>query len=177
MRACLLSLLLCLLSPIAWAQAPAAPPPAPCSGPEHRQMDFWLGRWAVRWAASPGQPAGSGTNTLTREFDGCVVRESFQGGGGPGALVGMSVSSYQRARQQWRQTWVDNQGGYIELAGGKEGEHFVLMTPLAADQRTRFRMRFEDIQADSLTWRWQRSQDAGATWQDQWVILYTRLAP
>jgi hypothetical protein len=36
---------------------------------------------------------------------------------------------------------------------------------------------FEDITAQGLTWRWQGSADAGATWSDRWVIHYTRRAP
>jgi hypothetical protein len=35
-------------------------------------------------------------------------------------------------------------------------------------------MVFTDITENSLTWRWQATADAGATWNDQWVIHYTR---
>jgi hypothetical protein len=34
-------------------------------------------------------------------------------------------------------------------------------------------MVFTDIKADSFTWRWQVSK-TGKTWEDRWVIHYTR---
>jgi hypothetical protein len=37
------------------------------------------------------------------------------------------------------------------------------------------RMIFQDVEKDSLTWRWQRSDDGGTTWVTQWEIGYRRL--
>jgi hypothetical protein len=87
------------------------------------------------------------------------------------------VSLYHAPMRLWRQTWVDNQGGYFALTGGPEGDDFVLTNTRINDQMPHQRMVFEDITANSLTWRWQRSTDGGATWTDQWVIHYTRRAP
>lgn len=156
-----------------------APPPAaqaaPCSAPEFRQMDFWVGVWDVRWAATPGQDAGQGTNTITRILDNCVIQEQFSGGPTTGNLIGHSVSTYHAAPKVWRQTWVDNQGGYFALTGGptKDGK-FILENTRLSDAAPFLRMVFEDIKPDSLTWRWQRSSDKGATWTDSWVINYTK---
>lgn len=156
--------------------SPAAPPP-PCSAPEFRQMDFWLGTWDVQWQATPGTPAGRGTNTITREYDGCVIQEAFDGGPATGNLIGHSVSTYHAPLKKWRQTWVDNQGGYFALVGGPEGDTFVLVSSRLQDNSPVQRMVFENIKPNSLTWRWQKTPDAGKTWQDQWVILYARRAP
>lgn len=159
------------------ARGQAAPPPAPCTGPEFRQMDFWLGEWTLRWDATPGIPAGSGSNTITRAFGGCVVQEDFAGGPSTGALVGRSLSAYHTPVQRWRQTWVDNQGGYFALVGGPEGQRFVLTAAGPAGDKPALRMVFEAITDKSLTWRWQASADSGATWVDRWVIHYTRADP
>jgi hypothetical protein len=148
--------------------------PAACSGPEFRQLDFWLGQWDLRWDAWPNIPAGTGTNSVTLAFDGCVVQEDFAGGPGTGSLAGRSLSTFHAPAQRWRQTWVDNQGGYFALVGGPEGERFVLTAARAKDGTPAQRMVFEAITARSLTWRWQATADAGATWKDQWVIHYTR---
>jgi hypothetical protein len=145
----------------------------PCSAPEYRQMDFWLGSWDVRWDATPGIPAGSGTNTITREYGNCVIQEQFDGGVSTGGLIGHSVSVYHAPAQLWRQTWVDNRGGYFALTGGPVGDDFVLTNTRLGEQAPHLRMIYEDIGPDSLTWRWQRSAD-GQTWSDQWVIRYTR---
>jgi hypothetical protein len=42
-------------------------------------------------------------------------------------------------------------------------------------KRFKQRMIFQDVKKDSLTWRWQRSDDGGATWTTQWEIAYRRL--
>lgn len=154
--------------------AQAAPAASPCAAPEFRQMDFWVGEWDARWEASPGQPAGVGTNTITREYDNCVIQEQFDGGPSTGNLIGHSVSTYHAPTQRWRQTWVDNQGGYFALVGGPQGNDFVLiMNSYPANVPVR-RMLFTDITPNAFTWRWQASTDGGATWTDSWVIHYTR---
>ncbi|MFN0184787.1 MAG: hypothetical protein ACKVQR_13315 [Aquabacterium sp.] len=158
-------------------QAPVTAPPAACSGPAFRQLDFWLGHWSVRWDASPGLPAGSGTNTVTSAYGGCVVQEAFNGGASTGGLVGHSVSVYHAPVQRWRQTWVDNQGGYFALVGGPEGDRFVLVSSRLKEGTPAQRMVFEAITERSLTWRWQVTPDAGATWSDRWVIYYSRVQP
>jgi hypothetical protein len=137
-------------------------------------MDFWVGTWDARWEAGPGTPAGAGTNTITREYGNCVIQEQFDGGPATGNLIGHSVSVYHASARMWRQTWVDNQGGYFALTGGQEGDRFVLTNTQLSEQAPLQRMVFEDIAQNSFTWRWQRSTDNGATWSDQWVIYYTR---
>jgi len=158
------------------SRAAAQQAPQPCLAPEFRQMDFWLGNWTVEWDAAPGVPSGSGTNRITREYGGCVIVEAFDGGAASGNLIGHSVSTYQAPLQRWRQTWVDNQGGYFAFIGGREGDRFILVTTRPGDSVPVQRMVFEDISADRLTWRWQRTPDGGTTWSDQWVIRYRRTA-
>ena len=67
------------------AQAPAAPlapPPPACAAPEHRQFDFWVGRWDVYPTGSERLVAHS---LIERLYGDCVIRESWmplRGGGG-----------------------------------------------------------------------------------------------
>ena len=145
----------------------AAQQPPSCAGAHHRELDFWVGDWNAQWRG------GSGTNHITRSYDGCVIEERFDGG--PGMhLKGHSISTYFVHTGDWRQTWVDNEGGYIPLGGGPDGHgRFVLTTLLANDKMLRTRMVFEDIRRNSFTWRWQKSAD-GRAWSDNWVIHYTR---
>ncbi len=78
------------------------------------ELDFWLGSWHARWEG------GEGTNTLTREFGGKVIVERFEGRPSM-ELTGFSVSVFDADADLWRQTWVDDQGGYFALRGGSEG--------------------------------------------------------
>jgi len=148
--------------------------PPPCEGAEFRQMDFWLGTWVVKWEASPGSPAGEGANVVTKVLGGCVVEENFDGGPATANMIGNSVSIFHKPLGLWRQTWVDNQGGYFDLTGGPDGENrFVLTNVRLSDKAPHLRMVFEDIEPDSLIWRWQGSTD-GENWTDRWVISYAR---
>jgi len=63
------------------AQRPPRQPP--CQAAEASQLDFWLGDWELeRWTRTgPGEDEweeGSATNLITKECDGCVVREVFR---------------------------------------------------------------------------------------------------
>jgi hypothetical protein len=164
-----MSLVLCV-----HAEPAFAAPTSTCSGPEFRQLDFWLGDWNAAWAAPAGSPAGRGTNHITKSYGGCVIEEHFDGRPGQ-PLMGHSVSVYHAPSKSWRQTWVDNQGGYIDLQGGPDAKgDFVLVTLPNGQNKQASRMLYTDIKPDSFTWRWQNSAD-GTTWTDNWVITYTRM--
>lgn len=148
---------------------PAAPPS--CDTPEHHQMDFWVGTWKLTWQG------GSGTNRVTKEYNGCVIHEVFTQDkiSPPPLLNGSSLSSYQPMNMMWRQTWVDDQNGYLHLSGGPQADGtFRLQTVRMGREPHMTRMIFEDITHDSLTWRWQQSDD-GDVWTDTWVIHYRRI--
>src|SRR5262249_51530026 len=111
---------------------------AACAAPEFRQLDFWVGRWDLSWNG------GKGTNTITREMDGCVIPEHFAGDASQQFLRGESFSMYQPKLGLWRQTWVDNQGGYIPLTGGLQPDGtFVLTTTRLNEKQRETRMVFE----------------------------------
>ena len=138
-------------------------------------MDFWVGEWDLSFALANGTTARA-TNRITKEeFGSCVIAEHFEQA--DIGFVGASFSSYDRFKKKWVQTWVDNQGGYVTLAGGpieSGGHSFQLDTvdPRGAAQR-HYRMIWQDVTSDSLTWRWQQLQPDG-TYVDAWVINYKR---
>lgn len=148
---------------------------APCAGPEFRQLDFWVGEWDLSWD-NPDGSVGQGHNSITRsEFGDCVIFEHFDGPG----LVGISVSTYFAPMQVWRQTWVDDQGGYYALVGGPvEGEEysFLFENSRLVETAPYARMIWQDVSADALVWRWQQKREAGDEWSDAWVIRYARAA-
>ena len=55
-----------LLTAIAVAQDTTATKsqPQPCSAPEQKQMDFWLGDWELTWPGNSTGDAGHGTNSI-----------------------------------------------------------------------------------------------------------------
>lgn len=159
-----------LLASPAWTQESAqGERPAPCSQPEARQFDFWVGAWDLAW----GEGA-SGRNVIEKTLGGCVIVEQFDGSPAT-PLRGMSVSTYNARLGQWQQTWVDNQGSYLDFTGGWQDSRMVLQREATVDGgRVLQRMVWFDISEDSLRWNWERSVDDGATWEVLWAITYSR---
>lgn len=144
-----------------------------CKAPEFRQLDFWIGTWRARWKDAEGREQ-EGTNRIEATLDGCVIVEHFDGRPGT-PLRGTSVSTYDRTAGRWKQTWVDNTGGYLDFAGGREGDRMILSRSTVRDGKpVQSRMVFEDITPTAFTWLWQSSRDDGRTWQTNWRIEYTR---
>ncbi|MCA9955727.1 MAG: hypothetical protein KC434_13450, partial [Anaerolineales bacterium] len=76
---------------------------------ELRQFDFWLGEWDLTWGDD-----GRGTNVITAVLDNRVIKEEFDGTLST-PLQGLSVSTYNTQLGKWQQTWVDNQGSYLDF--------------------------------------------------------------
>ena len=162
------------LAVAAVAQSPATQA-RPCSRAEFRQLDFWVGEWSLTWpAAKAGQPEGQGTNSIRKELGNCVIEENFHGGAM--GLTGKSVSMYNARSGKWQQTWVDNQGGYLDFVGGWEGKQMVLSREAVNPQGQKVlqRMVYKNITHGSFDWSWERSIDEGKNWQVVWPIHYVR---
>ena len=136
------------------------------SNPEN-QFDFWLGDWNVIWGED-----GKGTNHIERILDGRIIQENFIAPD----LHGMSVSSYDPERSLWCQTWVDNNGTYLDFTGKFEDNRMILSRDaLVKGQACKQRMVWYDIEQNKLEWNWERSDDNGKSWRVLWQIHYTRM--
>ena len=183
MRARDLGLLAALVVAATTAQAQGVTNAAPCSGPEYRQLDFWVGEWDLEFTQQDGS-IGKATNRITKdEYGACAISEHFvQPGGGPNGadFIGGSYSTYDSQTKSWRQMWVDNAGGMFDLRGGpgsgqRHQFELVNIEPRGPKKAT-LRMIWENVTADSLTWRWQ-SRNPDGSWTDRWVLRYKRKAP
>ncbi|MEO6326918.1 MAG: hypothetical protein ABIT01_09495, partial [Thermoanaerobaculia bacterium] len=132
---------------------------APCTLPEARQFDFWLGSW--RYTAPNGPP---GTNLITRDTAGCTIEEHFA----QGPYRGRSVSLFNPATGKWYQTYVDSEGARLPLAGVFEGGRMVLYeTPTrryvwVVTSPTQIRYFVED------------TTNGGVSWFEAFTSFYTR---
>lgn len=143
--------------------------PGACSHPRANEFDFWLGEWNLEWGDGK-----TGTNVIEKTLDGCVIVEKFDGS--PSIpLRGMSVSSYNAKLGKWQQTWVDNQGGYLDFVGEYQDSRMVLERDATVDgEPVKQRMVWYDIEDDALRWNWERSRDGGETWEVLWELRYSR---
>jgi hypothetical protein len=162
----------CLASSLLFAQTPAQ---QPCQEPQQKQLDFWVGEWALTWPGQSGAPQGHGSNSIKRVLDSCVVEESFSGEDSM-HLRGRSVSIFDATSGTWKQTWVDNEGGYLDFSGGmKDGQMSFWREAKQANGSTSMqRMIWKNVTADSFDWSWENSKDGGKTWQVVWPIRYQR---
>jgi hypothetical protein len=133
------------------APAPAAPP---CRSAEHRQFDFWIGQWQV--FTPDGQKAGD--NRIEAIDGGCALIERWRGRGG---FTGTSLNSWDEATRQWRQHWVDSQGGLLQLAGRFDGGRMVLIGVQAPVHE---RISWTPLPDGAVRQYWERSEDDGRTW-------------
>lgn len=135
----------------------------PCCTPEHRQFDFWVGEWET--FTSKGL---AGTNTIVIMEDSCVIQENWKSAGG--VYTGTSYNFYDSTAKKWKQIWIDNQGGSLELSGNfVEGEMV-----LQSEEKYSTKNKVKYI--DQITWtpnkdgtvrqHWQRTTDGGETWKD-----------
>jgi len=164
--------ILCLLVPLSvCAQEPD--PTGPCSGPEYRQFDFWIGDWSV---SSNGEPAG--TNNVRSVHGGCAIQENWQGTG-EGGISGSSYNIYDRAADHWHQTWVDSSGTLLQLDGGMKDGSMVLSGERPARDGggvVLHRISWTPAADGSVRQLWEASQDGGRSWSVLFDGLYVRKA-
>ncbi|MGH9368170.1 MAG: hypothetical protein ACRD3M_10900 [Thermoanaerobaculia bacterium] len=142
------------------ADPASTPAPGPCSAPENRQFDFWVGDWNV--LDPQGQQVG--TNDIQSILGGCVVYENWSGGG----LSGKSFNIWDAAAKKWRQSWVDDRGRVLLLEGEFKDGKMVLEGRRPAPQG--------GTALDRITWNrigdsnrvrqlWEASRDGGRSWK------------
>ena len=140
-----------------------------CAAPEYRQFDFWLGEWEVR------NPSGAvvGTNSITADLGGSVLREHWRGGGGS---TGRSFNIYDRSTGSWHQTWVDNSGLLLRLDGGLVDGAMVLRGETVGRDGSPSLQRITWTPGDDGNVRqlWESSSDAGATWSTVFDGTYVK---
>lgn len=149
------------------AQSPT-PPPA-CIAPEFRQFDFWLGKWNV---TNPQTSQQFGTSEITRESDGCAVRENWTSGN---SSHGMSINYYDPSEHQWHQDWVGSDGTILHLHGKLAGNAMVL----SGDGKTAKgsvinRITWTPLDGGKVKQEWSTSSDSGKTWQISFVGIYEK---
>lgn len=143
---------------------------------DSKLFDFWIGNWDVSWTEDNGKK-GYGTNTVTKTLDGKVINEDFQILEGQSkGFKGHSISTFLNRKKNWKQTWMDSNGGYYDFIGGIKNGNPIFKTKVIEFKGKQFvqRMTFKDIKKNSFIWDWESSTDGGKTWTLQWQINYKR---
>ncbi len=169
-RLLVFALVACAFGGRALADGAAAPPPPGCTAPECRQFDFWIGEWNVE------NPDGTiaGTNRIESILGGCVLLENWSGSRGG---HGKSFNAWSQDDSLWHQTWVDDRGHRLDLAGTfKEGRMTLLGLSGTKDgPRVVNRITWRKIDADRVEQHWEISPDGVSNWQTAFLGLYKRM--
>lgn len=142
----------------------------PCSKPEHRQFDFWLGHWTAYSEEGDKQ----GKNHLHQIMEGCAIQENWESAQGP--YSGTSYNFYDAVTDKWYQTWVDNRGGHLFLEGGWNGTSMQLFgTRTTRDGKAVMdRITWTPLEDGRVRQHWQASEDDGDTWQEVFDGYYQK---
>ena len=156
-------LLMLIAVPSLFSRQSTTQAPNPCADAQQKQLDFWVGEWDLTWPGSKAGEVGHGTNSIKRILDGCVVQENFSGQGSM-PLRGISVSIFDLKAHNWKQTWVDNQGAYLDFIGEFKNGQMILQRKATAPNgaKTLQRMVWKNIAANEFDWSWEASQDDGS---------------
>lgn len=151
-----------------FASAQGSPPAgAPCASEEYRQFDFWVGDWVVK----SEEGAELGTNRVESILGGCVVTENWAGNGGS---TGKSFNMFFNRDGRWHQTWVDANGGRLDLEGGlKKGSMVLSGTMPGRDGKpVLHEISFTPRADGTVLQHWRASKDRGKSWQDLFRGVY-----
>ena len=152
----------------------------PCSGPQYKEFDFWLGDWDVRNAA--GQVLGH--NRISKRHGGCVVLEEWEGAAGGS---GSSFNVYDAQTRQWHQYWVDAtgtnwlssdaQGNPVTLRGGiRDGAMVLSAHPDTLRSIGLTRVTWRPLPDGGVRQTFESSSDGGKTWTVSFDGFYKKRA-
>jgi hypothetical protein len=148
----------------------------PCSRPEFRQFDFWVGEWE----AFGVKGAKAGDSKISVILDSCVILEEWTSANAQQGLIyaGKSFNSYNAATKQWQQTWTDNTGNTTEFLRG-EGSNgkIIYYADKVGGHNGKFFMRrltFTKLSDDKVRQFGERSDDGGSTWTTEYDLEYRR---
>jgi ketosteroid isomerase-like protein len=148
----------------------------PCSKPEFRQFDFWIGEWEAYGIKG----AKAGVSKITVLLDSCVIMEEWTSAGTQQGLIysGKSFNSYNDATKQWQQTWTDNTGNTTEFLRGEgsEGKIIYYADKVGSPDGMTFirRLTFTKLSNDKVRQLGERSDDDGKTWTTEYDLEYRR---
>lgn len=147
----------------------------PCSKPEFRQFDFWVGDWEA--FAPNGNKAGD--SKISVLLDSCVILEEWTGLPNQGfTYAGKSFNSYNAATKQWQQTWTDNTGNTTEFLRGEgsNGKVIYYADKVTGAKGKLFmrRLTFTKLSNEKVRQFGEKSDDEGKTWVAEYDLEYRR---
>jgi hypothetical protein len=154
---------------------------------EHMQeMAWFIGNWNIKsrmlMDAAKDEWIDEDLHSIhTYELGGHLIFEHFFGPLGGEPFEAWSLRAYNESTGKWEQRWVDSSpGGFANWVGSyKEGEFMGFAQRFLDDEgnikdKQAYREVFDNITEDSYAWRYEVTEDGGATWKVTWTLDYVR---
>lgn len=148
----------------------------PCSRPEYRQFDFWIGEWEA--FGINGQKAGDSKISLM--LDSCTIFEEWTSANVQRGLrfAGKSFNMYNAAKKSWQQYFVANTGTITEYSDGHyEDNKMIVQTDNRKINDSTWliqKMTFYNLGPDKVRQHGENSNDGGKTWVTSFDLEYRR---
>lgn len=132
-----------------------------------RELDFWLGSWAV--TSAPGPELG--VSEVTADLNGCLIEENFET---PKGYRNRSFMYFDFDQDTWFRTFADKNGEHVELSGGFENGSLVLSgTDVARNGReVGLRVTIAPQSDGTVLQMWELSHDGGVSWKTDLTLEY-----
>lgn len=143
----------------------------PCAAdPRHRAFDFWIGDWDVMMNGTR-----VGTNTITRELEGCALYERWKAHPASGSY-GHSVNRFDPASGRWRQLWIDANGTQTDYEGAPvaDGIRFRGVSVAPGGARTRSEMTFTRLPDGTVRQFIRTAPMEAGEWTTTFDAIYVR---
>ncbi|WP_196140296.1 hypothetical protein [Aliikangiella sp. G2MR2-5] len=162
-------LFLALLISFAWPSQAFDNEKKACKTHEYRQFDFWIGNWEVMNAK--GEKVGE--NHIYPILNGCALSENWVNVKG---TAGVSYNFYNQDEKHWHQTWVDEEGGSLNL-NGKLVNGQMILSGARTDKEGKSvtdRITWTSLKDGRVKQHWEISEDSGQSWKDLFVGFYQK---
>jgi hypothetical protein len=144
--------------------------PHPSLGDEARVWDRFVGAWDCDYTffLEDGSVRHSrGEVDFGWVMDGRAIQDiwiTYPNEAGKERGVGTSVRFFDNKSKMWQVVFISPAySAVVTVRGGTEGDRIVLRG--VDDEGSMLRWSFNDIKADSFTWRGEKSRDGGKTWK------------
>ena len=147
-------------------------------------FDFWIGRWNVRnrrlreRLARTDEWDDFGAKVVARPLPGGLGNEDLYCTGFDGGFVAMSFRFFDPETDHWSIYWADSRRpGALDppLFGSFSGDRGLFLGTDTIDGRPILvRFLWSDVTTPTPRWEQAFSEDAGDTWETNWIMTFTR---
>ena len=127
-------------------------------------------------STAPNWQEIKGRDQVSYLLNGKLIEEVFTKNMGGTVNFQRGYLMYLRRENRWKHTIYDAKWGEYTFYGNKEGDKIVLRSDPSDTRPGLRRETFSNITENGFEYLWESSYDKGATWKQEWKVVYRRIA-